>query len=60
MSYAMRQLHRAQRAVARESSRGSGISTGWCIAGITVGALVMLLFAANAKDIARYIKISSM
>lgn len=60
MSYATRRLRRARRAVARRGYRGSGMSTGWWVAGIGVGALVALTFAANAKDIARYIKISSM
>lgn len=60
MSYAGRRLSRARRTVARKGYRGFGMSTGWWVAGISFGALVALLFAANAKDIARYIKISSM
>ena len=65
MSYASRRsasrrLGRTRRAVARKGFGGSGMSAGWWVAGISVGALVALAFAANAKDIARYIKISSM
>ena len=44
--------------MAREGYRG--FSTGWWVAGISLGALAALAFAANAKDIARYIKINSM
>ncbi|WP_428489452.1 hypothetical protein [Rhodopila sp.] len=58
MSYASRRLTRAQQAVSRTGSRGS--STGWWVAAIGLGALAALAFAANAKDIARYIKINSM
>ncbi len=35
-------------------------STGWRIAGATVGVLVLIGIAANLKDVFRYIKISSM
>jgi hypothetical protein len=35
-------------------------STGWRIAGATVGVLVLIGIAANLKDVFRYIKIASM
>ncbi len=35
-------------------------STGWRIAGATIGVLVLIGIAANLKDVLRYIKISSM
>lgn len=60
MSHATRRLNRAKRVVARRGYRGSGMSAGWWVAGIGLGALAALTFAANAKDVARYIKISSM
>jgi hypothetical protein len=35
-------------------------STGWQIAGATVGVLVLIGIAFNLKDLFRYIKISTM
>ena len=35
-------------------------STGWRVAGATVGVLVLIGIASNLKDVFRYIKISSM
>jgi hypothetical protein len=60
MSNRARRIQRAQRAAAREARRGSGLSLGWSIAGLAIGTLVALTVAANAKDVKRYIKISSM
>jgi hypothetical protein len=33
---------------------------GWEIAGIVIGVIIVLLLLMNAKDLYRYIKISSM
>jgi hypothetical protein len=48
MSYPGRRWRRVQRVVV--ASRGSGISTGWLIAGDGLGALVVVIVAVD-KDI---------
>lgn len=56
MTRAMVPVRREIRAFERQAA-GLG---GWNIAGIVVGALVALLIAVNAKDLVRYVKISTM
>ena len=34
--------------------------SGWGIAGIVIGLIIVLLLLMNAKDLYRYVKISSM
>jgi hypothetical protein len=34
--------------------------SGWEIAGIVIGLIIVLLLLMNAKDLYRYVKISSM
>jgi Hydrogenase maturation protease len=58
MSYATKLSRRAKRALPVEESRSSG--AGWRTAGAVLGVLFVLTVAANAKDMMRYIKISSM
>jgi hypothetical protein len=60
MSRATKLTRRARRALDLEASRASGGGTGWRIAGAVLGVLVVLTVAANAKDVVRYLKISTM
>ena len=59
MTREMVPVRRVSRAIERYDGNGAGIG-GWNIAGIVAAVLVGLLIALNAKDVARYIKISSM
>ncbi len=52
-------VRRATRAIERYQDEAAGLN-GWNIAGIVAGMLLALLVAMNAKDVIRYIKISSM
>ncbi len=56
MTRAMVPVRRATYAIER---RGAGFGA-WNILGIVAGVLAALLIAANAKDVARYLKISTM
>jgi hypothetical protein len=59
MTRAMQPMRRVGRAFERYEREVAGMG-GWTIAKIVAGVLVALLVAVNAKDVVRYIKISTM
>lgn len=59
MTRAMEPVRRATRAIERYEGGSSGFG-GWNITGIVIGLLAAILIAVNAKDVVRYIKISTM
>ena len=59
MTRAMVPVRRVSRAIERYDGGAMDLG-GWNIAAIVIGVLVALLVAVNAKDVARYVKISSM
>ena len=59
MTREMVPVRRVRRAIERYDGGAADLG-GWNIAAIVIGVLVALLVAVNAKDVARYVKISSM
>jgi hypothetical protein len=50
----------AQFALAPRIGKGRNVMSGWEIAGIVLGLIILGLLIMNAKDLYRYIKISNM